>query len=215
MGVGGVGRLFLARCNCGDVLMRPHTNKQLFELSLAHVLCMQKYVVSVVESVEVKTKKTKKRSTCFVRNCKAREKTQCGKRRRQPRYFKHNPNTVRQQMKLNSEWRSQWMSTSDMREAISRIACTHSTSLLRDAAVQNADAGQGVMFDSRSRLTKNSLRQCFALYIVAPSLPPEEPIRTFNWAPMIRAKMQETDQKTPEKCWSPFFLFAVGRSSVG
>lgn len=38
--------------------MQPHTNKQLFELSLAHVLCMQKYVVSVVESGEVITKKT-------------------------------------------------------------------------------------------------------------------------------------------------------------
>lgn len=56
-GMGGGGGLFLACCNCGDVLMRPHTNKQLFELSLAHVLCMQKYVVSVVESGEVKTKK--------------------------------------------------------------------------------------------------------------------------------------------------------------
>lgn len=65
VGWGAGGRLFFTCCNCGDVLVRPHTNKQLFELSLAHVLCMQKYVVSVVESGEVKTK-TKKQKTKYL-----------------------------------------------------------------------------------------------------------------------------------------------------
>lgn len=55
-----------ACCSCSDVLVRPHTNKQLFELSLAHVLCMQKYVVSAVESGEVKTKTKKPKNKVLI-----------------------------------------------------------------------------------------------------------------------------------------------------